>query len=292
MLFVKPDMKYTDMAIYIDKTVAKGKDNLTEQEENTVFEYLYHLCFMLAHRGKYFNTADKYDEFAAFFAANVYNRLLTHPKLTTLGDDGEPLLPPIKSCLNYLKSTIYAQKVDWEQENYCQAFSTNTLAEEMMQSNYLVLSQVQATVEPTLKIDLDNYLKSIPKVIESFVRERFHERNNHVLYKNICISCLLSVINSISFTYKEMHNLETKYTTVDARQHYLDKCYENSRGKCIILYRVPKGYRNLVTIYVREILTLISKELRELSNVTFTMPDSALFDIAVTEIGGVLTSEY
>lgn len=54
MLFTKPPIKYTDMAIYVDEIVAKGKDQITEKEAETVFEYLYHLGFMLAHKNKYF----------------------------------------------------------------------------------------------------------------------------------------------------------------------------------------------------------------------------------------------
>lgn len=292
MLFTKPPIKYTDMAIYVDKTVAKGRENLTEQEENTIFEYLYHLSFMLAHKNKYFKQSEYYDEFAAYLATFTYNRLLNNPKLYEVDECGEPALPPVKSCLNYLKAIIYGRKVTWEQENYSQALTSNSLAAEIMQSNYLVSSQVRDSIDPMLKVDLESYIKSIPKIIKNFVKSRFHERDNKVLMKNICISCLFSIINSISFTQQGLYNLESNYTHPEAKRNYVDKCYAMNKDKCIVLYGVPDSYKNLVTVYVREILALIGKEIKELCAVGFTMPDSVLFDIAASEIGGVLDIEH
>ena len=63
MLFTKPnDVRYVDMCIYIDEIVARG--NPTEKELEKVFEYLYHLSFMLAHKKKYFKRYFYYEEFA------------------------------------------------------------------------------------------------------------------------------------------------------------------------------------------------------------------------------------
>ena len=38
MTYSKPNIKYTDMAIYIDNNVYR--DDLTEQDENLIFQYM------------------------------------------------------------------------------------------------------------------------------------------------------------------------------------------------------------------------------------------------------------
>lgn len=239
-----------------------------------------------------FKYSYQYEEFALYLATEVYTRLISHPKLGCVDENQEPLLTPVKSCLNYMKAILYGRKVAWEQENYCQSLTETTLAEELMQSNFQLLGQIQSTIAPIIRVDINSYIKSIPKIIKDFVYKRFHERNNKVLLKNICISCLLSIINSISFTQKDLDSIEITYASFEARQRYLDKLYKQNRDTCIILYRVPEEYRSLVSLYVKEILTIIGRDLRELSNYAFAMPDSALFDIAVMELGGVLEHEY
>ena len=68
MLFYKPkNLKYTTMAIYIDEHVYTDDCN-----DNLIFEYLYHLSYMLAHQGKFFQTFSDYDDFAIYCATNYF----------------------------------------------------------------------------------------------------------------------------------------------------------------------------------------------------------------------------
>ena len=93
-LYTKPkNLKYVDMCIYIDGKVKEG--NPTEEEINLIFEYLYHLSFMLAHKHKYFNESHYYEDFSIYFATEVLYRLFYNPKLKKLDENGDPILTPI-----------------------------------------------------------------------------------------------------------------------------------------------------------------------------------------------------
>ena len=91
-------MKYTDMCIYIDKNVYR--DDLTEDETNTIFEYLFHIAKMLAYKAKYFNKAEYYDDFALYFASSVYFRLTNKKQFEIEPETNEPKLTQVKSVLN------------------------------------------------------------------------------------------------------------------------------------------------------------------------------------------------
>ena len=102
MLYTKPkDITYTEMAISIDEMAYS--DNF---DENLVFEYLYHLAYMLAVKGKFFNNSTDYNNFSIFTATRAFNRI-TSKKQFVLDANGSPKQSKIKSSLNYLKAILY-----------------------------------------------------------------------------------------------------------------------------------------------------------------------------------------
>lgn len=106
MTYKKPaDVTYTDMCIYVDENVYR--DDLTEIEQEQIYIYIYHICYMLACKGKYFKTFEDYDNFALYTAAKLYARLIDARQF-----EDPPKLNKIKSILNYAKNTLYGMKVD------------------------------------------------------------------------------------------------------------------------------------------------------------------------------------
>ena len=72
MTFTKPkDVSYTDMCRYIDDNIYT--DNF---DESLVYEYLYHIIFMLGKQAALFDKHMYYDYFALFGATRVYFRLV------------------------------------------------------------------------------------------------------------------------------------------------------------------------------------------------------------------------
>ena len=65
MFYSKPkDVTYTGMAIFIDNHPLFNVDIIDPELENKIFEYLYHLSYMLAVKKCFFEKAKDYDDFS------------------------------------------------------------------------------------------------------------------------------------------------------------------------------------------------------------------------------------
>lgn len=284
MLYVKPkDVKYTTMAMYVDEVVKKGKDGLTKEEENKVFEYLYHLSFMLAHKHKYFNSAKYYEDFSVYLATSVMFRLLYNPKLYKYDKNGEPELAHIKSCLNYMKSIIYGRKVVFEQETYSQKFSNESLEYEISNSEYLFSTQIRNTVSEFTAVDIKLYIKDLGKTIK-YLLAKSPYKSDRILFKNIYISCLLSMTNSITLSKKDIDNINELYSSSEAKQNYINKVYKNNRDNCVVMYHLDDTMKDYITILVREIYSVVKEDIKSLMNSHIPINDDVLSDIVFLEL--------
>lgn len=282
MLFQKPkDMKYTDMCIYVDKIVARG--NPTEVEQNTIFQYLYHIAFMLAHKQKYFNASHYYDEFAIYFATSVMQRLFYNPRLSEVDENGDPVLAPIKSVLNYMKNVCYPRKVEFEQENYSQKYTETFDTREWSQSfNKDPYEEVKET-------DILFYLRDLPKTIKYLIYEHNFYKNDKVMMKNIYLSCLLSFLNIITFSEADKEKFETAYTSVDAKYRLLAKIYAKNRTEGIILYHLDAEYEDYIRVLVNKIFRYLKQDIMEISN-QYTISDEVMTNILFLEVNGETTT--
>lgn len=109
-------IKYTDMAIYIDKHAYD--ENRSEEVDALIYEYLYHLVYALSLKKNYFKNYQDYDSFACYGATKVFTRLINKNQYR----DKKPL-KKIKSVLNYIKSILYAYKTDYQSENYAEVLN-------------------------------------------------------------------------------------------------------------------------------------------------------------------------
>jgi hypothetical protein len=88
------------------------REDLSEDEDKLIFEYLYHLIEMLAYKAKFFSRYQYYEDFALYAASDIFIRL-KNPKQFEYDGNGNPKLKKIKSILNYIKAVLYAKKVDF-----------------------------------------------------------------------------------------------------------------------------------------------------------------------------------
>ena len=282
MLFQKPkDMKYTDMCIYVDNIVARG--NPTEAEQNTIFQYLYHVAFMLAHKQKYFNAAHYYDEFAIYFATSVMQRLFYNPRLSEVDENGEPVLAPIKSVLNYMKNVCYPRKVEFEQENYSQKYTEVFDVVEWSQSfNRDPYADAKET-------DILFYLGDLPKTIRHLIYEHNFYKKDKVMMKNIYLSCLLSFLNAITFSEADQEKFMTAYTSIDAKYRLLTKIYAKNRAEGLILYHLDDEYEDYIRVLVNKIFRYLKQDIMEISN-QYTISDEVMTNILFLEVNGEMTN--
>ena len=286
MLYTKPkDVRYVDMCIYIDQKVKEG--NPSEEEINLIFEYLYHLSFMLAHKHKYFNDYHYYEDFAIYFATEVMYRLFYNPKLGKVDENGEPILTPIKSVLNYMKAIIYGRKCAFEHANYSQKITSSDEAGFDYSSN--INAKLSDTLIYNIKSDIDLYLKTISKEIKNIVYSSNNYTNDKLLLKNIYISCLLSVVNSFTFTKLDLENIENTYSLPESKYKYISRLYKKNREDCILLYNLPYSYYDYIKITVRRIFKKLESDIRDLSKTNIGISEDVLSELVYLELDGKLS---
>ena len=283
MLYTKPkDVRYVDMCIYIDNIVKRG--NPTEDEVNLIFEYLYHLSFMLSHKHKYFNKSHYYEEFSIYLASEVMYRLFYNPKLFKKDENGDPLMLPVKSVLNYMKAIIYGRKCVFENENYSQKITEKKL-DQLDYTSSLNL-KLQDTLIYNIEADIDIYLKTLSKEIRSIISTNCVYKNDKILFNHIYLSCLLSVINSFTFTETDMSNIESTYSLPKSKYKYITKMYKKNRDNCVILYNLPDSYYDYIKILVRRIFNKLREDIAYLSKSDLSISEDILSELIYLELDG------
>lgn len=120
MTYKKPkDVSYVQMAIFIDEHIYE--ENKSPLLEKKLYEYMYHLFYMLACKKRYFIKLEDYDSFANYGATRLYMRYCNPGQFLDeeeSQEDSPKKLAKIKSCLNYIKQIIYGTKVNYQKENY------------------------------------------------------------------------------------------------------------------------------------------------------------------------------
>ena len=284
MIFKKPkDVRYVDMCIYIDEKLKQ--QNISEEESSLIYEYLYHIIYMLSVKNKYFNKEVYYDEFAITLATDVFHRLFTNPKLNELDENGQPKLTKIKGCLNYIKAILYGRKVTFEQQNYSQKYiDMEYINSDVSCTNITSYSYSRDNMQFNLGLDMSMYLDTLSKTIKHFLYTNSPYKKDKLLMKNIYISCIISILKSILFTINDEEGIKNKYTKPDAKFRYLCKEYKQNRDNCVTLYHLPHKYKDYITLLVRQLYTLIGKDIQELCSTSISIPEDVLMNILLGEV--------
>lgn len=252
MTFEKPDnTTYTDMAIYIDENIYKETFDV-----NVVYQYLYLLIYMLAShqnllRPKYL------DSFSLFAASKIYLRL-TNPDQFVKTGEGKYKLKRVKSVLNYIKSSLYFLKVDFEQSEYYQEFNSN-YDEVFTDFNYEnVLSN---TLESLHLVDFDLVMNDVPKTCESFL-SRIPYVKGTPIWHNIYISVLLTFNSSLTLTYKQRKRVEDLTKSGNIKQYHYKNCYDKEELKPV-LYNLSESMGPYIVVLARQLRHLVGRDLSE-----------------------------
>lgn len=247
MTYTKPyNVSYTDMCIWIDNNAYDPKC-----DEIQLYEYLYHLVNMLAHENKYFNNVEYYDNFALYSASKLCLRLKNN-KQFEYNENGERKLAPIKSILNYIKTVIYPYKVDFEQEYYNHSLD-DFMA--LCENDFDFSEYLTEECKIFSQLDFSLSLGDITTIIKSFLKT-IPIKQNSAEWTNIYLSCLLTILNSITASPEQLAEIEEEDTIVK-----LDKLYLYLRTRDPILYHLDPYYSNYIKTLVAEIRQLLTKEL-------------------------------
>ena len=239
MTYEKPgNITYTQMAMWVDNNYHK-----VDCDTSILYEYLYHLSNMLAHRFNYCTNERDYDDFSLYCASRLYMRLYDDKNMYK-GKE----IKPIKSTLNYLKQVIYPYKCDFFKN------SIETVEDSLMETNFdatyfahidrLSFQSSVSTISQTVR----NYLQKLPRKKDS---SQWH---------NIYISCMLTLLNSIT------PDVDHKIGSIDESM----KVYLELRELPPILYGLGEEYQDYIKVLVNEVRHIICKELTWKSGMEIT----------------------
>ena len=258
MMYFKPrGVRYVDMAKWVDDTI------YTEwKDENKAFEYIYNLVAMLARRRKLYATDTKnYEDFVMYASTRVFLRLIS-PK--QFGEDAT--LPKVKSCLNYIKKTLYPMRVAFEQSSYAQCLLPLDGDIESIGGASLKM-RMQEDVDSLTLSDFNIYVDGIIRTIRTFLLQIPYKPNS-VEWYNIYTSCLLSFLNSMVLPKESVERIKSCVSSgcIDS---CTDREFKKNREKSVILYHLDESYRGYIQILTNELRKIVSKDL---SSMIYTPP--------------------
>lgn len=238
MTFVKPSIKYTDMAIWID-----NNSRLPTCDENVLYRYLYHLVNMIAHQSSLFKKLDDYDQFSLYCASRLVLRI-RHSDLT---DESTH----IKSILNYLKMIVPLWRGDYEREFHIMSdeydiipLGSYDLGDHMTDIiSYHDVSAYAFTCDDVVDV-IQHHLSKIPK------------KRKSPEWTNIYISCVLTLLDRLEYSIETALSRQT-----GDRYEIVNKSFHDAKKRPPILFHIDESKSNYVEVLVVEIQHAIAAEL-------------------------------
>ena len=230
MFHKPPNLKYTDLAIYIDENL--DKVTVTGQNpdiENRIYQYLYHILYALACKKAFFNNFDYYEDFALYGAGELFmtmkNKQINAGKVIR-GKE----VKPIKSTLNFIKSVLFPLKINYQRLNFDSVFNpevghdTETITENMKES-------IRAEYRTDLKEDFETIIQEFPNQLQKILSQTPY-RNDETMMLRLKMSCILTFLNDVTVPNKFKTRLKKYRQLVDDDKLY--KLYKYNPTETIL----------------------------------------------------------
>ena len=244
MIYKKPNnITYTQMAIIIDDMVASNN-----YDDDLLFEYLYHLSFMLANQNKYFKTLKLYEDFSIYTATSVFLRLKNSDK------------SKIKSILNYLKKVLYFRKIAFERSIYCDDFYLKSKEIDTI-SIYSFSTKLSDIAYKYNVIEFQSCLNSMTQTIKNWLKRIPYIYKSNEWY-SVYMSCMLTILNYITLSNKDIEKLSNMIYKVDD-ENFINELYAKQRDS-VILYHLDDMMKDYIYILVKQIIHIISIDLSDI----------------------------
>lgn len=271
MIYKKPsNVNFIDMCIFIDKTAYTE-----EHDAQKVYEYIYHIIRCLAKEKKFFKINQYYDDFGIFGATRVYMRLV-NKKQFEKDSEGNTILKPIRSILNYINATIYPMKVDFEQTAYYQPLQYESDSIDVEYNFDNVLSTEYNYIK---NIEFSLALESVSNMCNHFLDTVIYPVDK-ITWKNICISVKLTLLNQLTLSKKDEEYLNHLFATNRIKDsHVIESFIQNSDS--VLLFHIDNKYKDMIIVLVNQLKSFIGKELKELLSMNYV--DSNLEDFIIND---------
>ena len=251
MFFEKPKVRYVDMCMYIDDHVYTN-----DYDQTLVYQYLYHIILMLAIKRDYFSSSKVTEDFSLYAASTYYVRLFDERQF-----EDESSLEPIRSILNYIKKTLYSIRREYVRK-YMPENETPVGVEYLNIDSDSFSMYVGNKVDFIGKFEFGDYLESIDVIVKDSLKT-IPYKNNSVMWTNIYISCLLSLLNSITLKNKDIRRLNGFKRPNSLTNELLNDLYLEERYNSVILYHLDDCMYNYIWALTNKIRHHLSTELSQ-----------------------------
>lgn len=256
-----PGLKYTDMAIYIDKNLPLIKEPFENPDiEAKIYEYLYHILFALSMKAGYFKFFDDYDSFACYGACELFFSM--RKKLINEGKEvrGKRIVP-IKSSLNFIKATMFPLKINYQRESFMQVLDPeiHETAETFKTS---IREEIQANYRRDLYETLTDTVDFIPKILDKVI-SLTPFRYDALMRRKLELSVMLTLLDDITMPNKLRNKLNSR-KHVDNDDKLIEKliiAYELNPNN-VILWHLEEGYSPYVRLLTQRLKRWIGNELQ------------------------------
>lgn len=269
--YKKPQkMSYVDMAIFID---INHKD---PEYDNECFEYMYHLFYVLAVKGRFFQTAMDYDNYALYGATQLFLRYKKQR-------DPKCKLKPIKSSLNYIKRILYPLKVNYQKESFGQVFQEEAMDGEL--PTQLIddkVNEARSLNNNLLEIEYSYCLTQIDSTIKAILRTTPYRDNKPILH-NLYLSCILTLIKTMTMSKKNIGRLQNKENRYLPVTTLVNQIYAEESKDNIVVFHLDPSMENYISTLVNRIKKEVAKDLRYIIG-SYELPDSVIKSILVSPI--------
>lgn len=265
-----PNMTFTAMAIYFDNNIYTS-----DRDDNILYQYLYHICYMLACKLRYFRDYEDYDEFALYASAKIYLRYSSKDVC-----ESTPLEKRYISILNYTKAVMYPLKVDYQRETYAQTYDYK---KEYKAENFVNLTKesIQKDYSEGLYESVIDALKLLPKIIKKIVKETPY-RNDVLMSKKLYMSCLLTFINSMTLSNKKIEKIKRK-KDINKKEDLFLKNLQREKQDAVMTWHLDDSFKDYISVLTNKIRREINNDINDIQ-ISYSLSDS--------ELNGIMASAF
>lgn len=238
----------TEMAIWIDNNAYSSTC-----DDELLYEYLYHVASIIARKYAFFETAVDYDEFSLYAASRLFSRL-KHKKQFETDENGNPKMKKIKSILNYVKKVLTHLKTDFEYTFRIESKDVDIVSTE----TFNLGSYIAEETSPFDRLEFSASLDNIAMIVKAHLK-KIPVKYASAEWMNIYISCLLTLIDSITFPTYLLNDVHPE--SVHLREAKFNNIYQELRNQPPTLYHLPESMSNYICVLVNELRHVIASEI-------------------------------
>ena len=261
MLYTKNENKrYVDMCAEFDREFWSA-----DRDDSKLYKYLYLLFYMYSCKGSYFKRFEDYDGYAQFAATTIYMRFLKKLR------KGEK----IKSVKNYVDKTKNYLKVMYQNQEFAtvlnpelEGIDTTGIRDELKNS-------IQADYNTGLIEEIEESLETITTAVKNAI-ENTHFVWDPLLCHRLYLSCMLTLLNSITLPNQTIKELKTRRKIIDESK--ILTALTKERDSDVILWNLDREYSD----FVRMLVNTARKQVSEVINDTrqsYALPDDVIESI-------------